>query len=98
MALTTGLLIPSAPQGLETSILPVRPRPIVYLTLDNLDKVTMRQSFDEDGVTVSSSSGVSVAPSASLLREESTAAFDDQGRVSGSMQMNQHLTQQSARD
>src|SRR5262249_50776642 len=40
------------------------------------------QQFDGDGVTISSGSdGVPVAPSSSLLRAKSTAAYDEQGRA-----------------
>src|SRR5262249_20982898 len=56
-------------------------RPITYLTFDNLDEVTQAQEYDGDGVTITSSNGVPVAPSAGLLRAQSTAAYDEQGRV-----------------
>jgi len=52
------------------------------VTLDNLGEVTQRQQYDGDGVTVSiGSDGVPVAPAASLLRAQSGASYDEQGRV-----------------
>jgi RHS repeat-associated protein len=56
-------------------------RPITYTTFDNLDEVTKVQEFDGDGVTISTSNGVPQAPSASLLRAQTTSSFDEQGRV-----------------
>src|SRR5262249_62084843 len=56
-------------------------RPIVYYTLDNLGEVTMTQQFDGDGVTLTYSSGVPQPPAASLLRAETTGAFDEPGRA-----------------
>jgi RHS repeat-associated protein len=69
--------------GLVGGVLPPAPvhRPILYYTLDNLGETTMTQQFDGDTVTLSSSNGVPQAPSASLLRAESTQAFDELGRV-----------------
>src|SRR5205085_195704 len=43
-------------------------RPIVYSTYDNLGEVTSVRSYDGDGVTVTTSGGVPVAPESSLLR------------------------------
>jgi RHS repeat-associated protein len=56
-------------------------RPITYYTYDNLDEVTEVQSYDGDGVTITSSGGVPQAPSSSLLRAQTVASYDDQGRV-----------------
>ncbi|MFL5245944.1 MAG: RHS repeat domain-containing protein [Gemmataceae bacterium] len=55
-------------------------RPIIYTTYDNLDEATQVQQFDGDGVTITSTGGVPNAPAASLLRAQSKAAYDDQGR------------------
>jgi uncharacterized delta-60 repeat protein/RHS repeat-associated protein len=65
-------------QGTEDS---TTNRPIVYTTYDNLDEVTSTSQYDGDGVTITSTSGVPNAPSASLLRACSTSEYDDQGRV-----------------
>jgi hypothetical protein len=56
-------------------------RPISYTTYDNLNEATKVQSFDGDTVTLSYSSGVPQAPSASLLRAQTKTSYDDQGRV-----------------
>ncbi len=78
-------------QGVQTSEDSTTHRPIVYYTLDNLGEVTETQPrFDGDGVTISSSGGVPVAPSSSLLRAQTDYSYDDQGRV--------YETQQSSVD
>ncbi len=56
-------------------------RPITYTTYDNLDEATEVQTYDGDGVTISYSGGVPVAPSSSLLRSQEIISYDDQGRV-----------------
>jgi RHS repeat-associated protein len=56
-------------------------RPIVFTTFDNLDEATKVQQFDGDGVTLTFSGGVPVAPSNTLLRAEVDLSYDDQGRV-----------------
>src|SRR5262249_41008174 len=56
-------------------------RPIVFSTLDNLDEATKVQQFDGDGVTLTYSGGVPVAPSNTILRAEADISYDDQGRV-----------------
>jgi RHS repeat-associated protein len=56
-------------------------RPIMYYDLDNLGEATGTSHFDGDGVTITSTNGVPNKPSASLLREYTTAQFDDQQRV-----------------
>ncbi len=56
-------------------------RPITYTTYDNLDEATEVQTYDGDGVTISFSGGVPVAPSSSLLRSQEIISYDDQGRV-----------------
>jgi RHS repeat-associated protein len=56
-------------------------RPIFYLTYDNLSEVTQARAYDGDGVSITSSGGVPVAPSASLLRAQINNSFDEQGRL-----------------
>jgi YD repeat-containing protein len=56
-------------------------RPIFYTTYDNLDEDIQDQRFTGDGVTITYSNGVPVAPSASLLRTQTQSVFDDQRRV-----------------
>ena len=68
-------------QGVQTSEDSTTHRPIIYYTLDNLGEVTQTQQFDGDGVTISYSGGVPVAPSSSLLRAQTDYSYDDQGRV-----------------
>jgi len=67
--------------GVQSSEDTTTHRPIVYTTYDNLDEVTQVQQYDGDGVTITSTNGVPNAPSASLLRAQSTAAYDEQGRI-----------------
>jgi RHS repeat-associated protein len=68
-------------QGVQASEDTTTHRPIVYVTYDNLDQVVTQQQYDGDSVTMTSSNGVPVAPSASLLRAQTNQVFDDQGRV-----------------
>src|SRR5262249_34126258 len=56
-------------------------RPIFYNVYDNLGEVITSQRYDGDGVTISTSNGVPNAPSASLLRAQTTTQYDDQGRA-----------------
>ncbi len=56
-------------------------RPISYVTYDNLDEQTQVQTYDGDGVTISTVSGVPQAPSSSLLRSQVAMSYDEQGRV-----------------
>src|SRR5262249_29609622 len=56
-------------------------RPIVYLDYDNLDEVTRLRRYDGDGVSVTVTGGVPDAPSASLLRAQAEASYDEQGRA-----------------
>jgi RHS repeat-associated protein len=56
-------------------------RPIIYNTYDNLGEVTQVQQFDGDTVTIIMQNGVPQPPSSSLLRAQSKASYDDQGRV-----------------
>jgi YD repeat-containing protein len=51
-------------------------RPLFYYSLDKLGESTTSQRYDGDGVTLAIT-----PPSASLLRAETTTAYDDQGRV-----------------
>jgi RHS repeat-associated protein len=56
-------------------------RPIAYTTYDNLDETIEQQTYDGDGVAVTTTDGVPDAPSSALLVADSTAAYDDRGRV-----------------
>jgi RHS repeat-associated protein len=56
-------------------------RPITYTTYDNLGEAVEQQSFDGDGVTISTTSGVPNAPNSSLLTAETVTSYDDQGRT-----------------
>ena len=55
--------------------------PITYTTYDNLDDATMVQTYDGDGVTITMSGGVPVAPSSSLLRSQTVTKTDNDGNV-----------------
>ncbi len=68
-------------QGVQTTEDTTTHRPITYTTLDNLGEATTQQQYDGDAVTLTVSGGVPQAPSASLLRAQSAAAYDEQGRV-----------------
>jgi RHS repeat-associated protein len=63
-------------------------RPILYYSYDNLDEVVKTQRYDGDGVTLTDGNGDGVpdAPAASLLRAQSTVAYDDQRRLYNSRQ------------
>ena len=65
-------------QGTEDS---TTHRPIVFSTYDNLDEVTQVQQYDGDGVNITSTNGVPNAPATGLLRAQSKAFYDNQGRV-----------------
>jgi hypothetical protein len=67
-------------QGVQSTEDTTTHRPIIYLTYNNLDQAISQQQYDGDGVTITSSNGVPVAPSASLLRAQTNLSFDDQGR------------------
>jgi RHS repeat-associated protein len=67
--------------GVQTSEDTSVNRPIIYRDYDNLGEVTEIRTFDGDGVSITSTSGVPNAPSSSLLRAETIYHFDDQGRV-----------------
>jgi YD repeat-containing protein len=67
--------------GVQTSEDSTTHRPIIYYTLDNLAETTATDHYDGDGVSITSTNGVPNPPSSSLLREHSTASYDDQGRV-----------------
>jgi RHS repeat-associated protein len=67
--------------GVQSSEDTATHRPISYNTYDNLDEVTQVQGYDGDGVAITTTGGVPNQPAASLLRSQSTAAYDDQGRV-----------------
>ncbi len=67
--------------GVETTESTSVNRPIRYWNYDNLDEVTKSRQFDGDGVTVTTTSGVPDAPSASLLRAQSTIAYDERGQA-----------------
>ncbi|MBL8797111.1 MAG: hypothetical protein JNM56_24635 [Planctomycetia bacterium] len=58
-------------------------RPIFYFVLDNLGEAVEVDQYDGDGVTLvdADGDGVPDKPDASLLRAQSTAEYDDQGRV-----------------
>jgi hypothetical protein len=56
-------------------------RPISYTNFDNLSEAWQVQSYDGDTVTLTYSSGVPQAPAASLLRGQTKATYDDQGRA-----------------
>ena len=54
-------------------------RPISYSVYDNLGEVTTQESFDGDGVSITSTDGVPNAPSSSLLRARRPAATTIRG-------------------
>jgi RHS repeat-associated protein len=56
-------------------------RPITYTTYDNLGEAVEQQSYDGDGVTITSTDGVPSAPAADLLVAQSITIYDDQGRA-----------------
>jgi RHS repeat-associated protein len=67
-------------QGVQPSETDGAHRPVVYYQLDNRGEIVTTQRYDGDGVTITAG-GVPSAPSASLLRAQTTTAYDDQGRV-----------------
>jgi RHS repeat-associated protein len=70
-------------QGVQRTEDTTTHRPIYYYDLDNLGEAIGTSHYDADGVTLTVSSGVPQKPANNLLREYSTADFDDQGRVFG---------------
>jgi YD repeat-containing protein len=68
-------------EGVQDTEDTVTHRPIFYYQFDNLDEITTSQRYDGDRVTITSTSGVPNPPNASLLRAQSTTAYDDRGRV-----------------
>lgn len=59
-------------------------RTVTYLDQDNLGQIVTREQYDGDGVSIttdSNSDGVPDRPSSSLLRAQSKAEYDAQGRV-----------------
>lgn len=56
-------------------------RPIEYYTYDNLNRVTSVERYDGDDVNITTTNGVPVAPSSTLLRAKSSTFFDSLGRV-----------------
>jgi YD repeat-containing protein len=68
-------------QGVQTNENDGTHRPIVYNVYDNLGEVVTSQRYDGDGVIIIIGNGVPIAPSASLLRAQTTTAYDDQARV-----------------
>jgi RHS repeat-associated protein len=68
-------------QGVQASENDGTHRPILYYQLDNLGHVLTNQRYDGDGVTITSTNGVPIPPSASLLRAQTTKEYDEQGRV-----------------
>ena len=67
--------------GVQTSEDTSTNRPITYYSYDNLDEVIEVQSYDGDGVTLTTSNGVPQPPASSLLRAQEVLSYDDQGRV-----------------
>src|SRR5262249_5984839 len=52
-----------------------------YTEYDNLGEAIAQETYDGDGVTVTTTGGVPNRPSASLLRSKSTTDFDELGRA-----------------
>jgi RHS repeat-associated protein len=70
--------------GVEGSESTSTNRPISITEYDNLDRVVKSQIYDGDTVTVTDSNSDGVPdslPSSSLLRSQSTASYDELGRV-----------------
>jgi RHS repeat-associated protein len=63
-------------------------RPITYTNYDNLGEAIEVQTYDGDGVSISISGGMPVAPSSSLLRSQVITSFDNQGHVYQSQTFN----------
>jgi RHS repeat-associated protein len=68
-------------QGVQASESTTVHRPIIYTTFDNLNEATQVQSYDGDGVTITTSNGVPQPPAASLLRKQTVNNFDEQRRI-----------------
>ena len=66
--------------GVQTSEATDINRPITYHTLDNLGRATLSRVYDGDGVTLTTTSGVPVAPSSGLVAQTGLN-FDERGRV-----------------
>jgi RHS repeat-associated protein len=56
-------------------------RPITYTVYDNLGEAVEQDTYDGDGVAITSTNGVPDAPDSSLLVAKTTTSYDDQGRV-----------------
>ena len=71
-------------EGIEQSEDTATNRPITYQILNNLGEVVELDTYDGDGVSLASlgsTGGVPNAPAASLLRSQTTTAYDEQGRI-----------------
>ena len=67
-------------QGVSTTETDGAHRPITYATYDNLGEPTEVQRYNGDGVTITVTGGVPVAPSASLLRAQTVTSYDELGQ------------------
>ncbi|VTR98885.1 rhs repeat-associated core domain-containing protein : YD repeat protein OS=Isosphaera pallida (strain ATCC 43644 / DSM 9630 / IS1B) GN=Isop_2419 PE=4 SV=1: RHS_repeat: PT-HINT [Gemmata massiliana] len=67
--------------GVETTESTSVNRQLVFYTYDNLDRVTMAQVYDADGVAPTVTGGVPQPLSASLLRAQGATEFDELGRA-----------------
>jgi RHS repeat-associated protein len=67
-------------QGVELSESSTLNRPITYMDLDNLGRVTYTYLYDGDTVTLSMTNGVPTAPSSGLLRAKSQTQYDEWNR------------------
>jgi RHS repeat-associated protein len=56
-------------------------RPIAYTQYDNLGEAVSTESYDGDGITVTTTNGVPDRPAANRLRAKTTSQYDNQGRV-----------------
>jgi len=56
-------------------------RPLRYFELDNLGRTTADLLYDGDGVTLTVTNGVPVAPSSTLLRAKTTTEYDERDRA-----------------
>ena len=71
-------------EGVQSSEDSTTNRPITYYVLDNLGQVVEIDTYDADGISLASlgsTNGVPNAPSASLRRSQTTAAYDSLGRI-----------------
>ncbi len=66
--------------GVESSEATDVNRPIHYQDYDNLNQVTKTRSYEGDGVSLTTTSGVPNAPSSSLLRSQTENLLDELGR------------------